>query len=111
MANAKSEVDWAGCSSGCFAAILDVTVFPLLYGWVIAKLWLWFIVPGFNVRPISVALAAGIDLILSLATAHGFLRPKHDYTASEYGFALFAKALFPFMALLVGWFVLKVANV
>lgn len=104
----KKEPDYEGCAVGCLSLILDFTAMPLLYGWAIVTLWRWFVVAQFGVKPLPLAAAIGLDLIVSLLTAHGFLRKKAEYTATEYTTAIIGKALLPLYALMIGWLVLKV---
>ena len=43
---------------------------PALFfrGWVLSRLYLWFVVPTFHVNPISPGMAYGIAILLGLAT-------------------------------------------
>lgn len=41
-------------------ALLTISISPFIYGFVFSKLWLWFIVPTFQMHPLSVVEAIGI---------------------------------------------------
>lgn len=50
----------------------------ILYkGWALTKLWKWFVVPIFNVEPLSIASAWGLVLITS------FLPPMGDTSKTD----------------------------
>jgi len=76
-------------------------------GYVLSVLWEWFVVPVFNIQPISIALATGLALIVGYLTNHD--SSNSEDTSSDFGEALsrFAgKAIAkPSMALLFGWMV------
>jgi hypothetical protein len=37
-------------------------------GWVLTKLWMWFAVPFFHARPMSIAFAIGFSIIIRFFT-------------------------------------------
>jgi hypothetical protein len=59
-------------------AILAILVFCVIYiggvvifeGWVLTKLWAWFLVPLLGLKPLTIAYAIGISLIVRLLTYH-----------------------------------------
>lgn len=82
-------------------AILGVILFLVLYlggltllnGWVLSKLWLWFVVPIFGFKPLTVVQAIGIALVVRFLTADTTTSPKNpDETNAE----KFAKILVPY---------------
>jgi len=52
-------------------AILCVAPMAILQGWVMSVLWRWFIVPTFGLGEISIPVAIGITLFVSV------VRPPH----------------------------------
>lgn len=54
------------------AIVLILIINPIVGGFVLSKLWLWFIVPIFQMEPLRVVEAIGILLII------GFLKFKRD---------------------------------
>lgn len=57
------------------ATILAITYGAVLNGYVISKLWLWFIVSNFQLKPISMVNALGIALLVRYLT--------YDYTTKR----------------------------
>lgn len=47
---------------------------PILRGWVLSKLWLWFIVTSFHVQPLAITQCIGLSLII------GFLTKENIHT-------------------------------
>ncbi len=85
--------------------ILSVPLNLLLYlweGWVIAKLWAWFLVPNFGLPQIWITTGVAVSLVIGLGS--------HQHTPSEDGkelqdaiLGMVGSALRPAAALLVGW--------
>lgn len=46
--------------------VVSVVVSALMNGWVLSVLWGWFVVPLFNVQPLSVATAIGLSLAIGM---------------------------------------------
>lgn len=53
-------------------AIMTIIILPLvaLRGYVVSKLWAWFIVPIFGLPTLSVAQAVGVSLVVTYFTYH-----------------------------------------
>lgn len=73
----------------------------LFNAWVLTKLWLWFMVPGFGLPTISYPLAIGLALVVN------FLKPgpvdyakEHDSTPASRFWQILAH---PFVTLALGW--------
>lgn len=94
MADEKTNENLAGC----VIALLLTPFLITLRGWVIAKLWLWLIVPTFGLRALSVWQAIGLSVIVGVLTMKA---PDKDddsvlettlrytlYTLMSYGMAL-----------------------
>lgn len=85
--------------------VLAMIIGPIVYGFVILKLWGWFIVPIFEVEPLRLVEAIGLMFIIN------YIRAKRDKEADKYKFwEQFANnILFLFLmsgfALLSGWIV------
>lgn len=57
-----------GCFEQIIALGIGLLVMPVTYalwGWATSKLWGWFVVPQFNLAPLSVPMAIGVSLVLS----------------------------------------------
>ena len=77
----------------------------LVKGFVLSKLWSWFVVPTFHIATLSIATAIGIGLIVTM------LVPGSSSKGKNYGAAwMFSTAVTsiagPFFILFVGWVVL-----
>ena len=73
----------------------------ILYGCVLSTLWLWFIVPVFQVHPLRVIEAAGIVTIVGFMTARG-RRSEEDFFEGVLNNFIFSVLTSGF-ALLSGW--------
>ena len=70
-----------------------------LWGWAIAKLWLWFVVP-LGLAPLSWAHAYGLGLLVSLTT-------HQSNDAENSTGTLIARAIIsPLVFVFIGWIVL-----
>jgi hypothetical protein len=87
--------------------ILALTLFyivgsSVLNGWVLSKLWLWFMVPMFGFKPISVVYAIGLALTVRFLTVdYSFTKQEKQDTATILLIPVFG-SLF---ALAFGWLV------
>lgn len=90
---------------GCgvvFAVVIILTTYTALArGFVLTKLWGWFIVPFFEVGPLSMPIAIGIGLIL------GFLTHQEQFTNEDDDKTtpLVGMVISPWITLLIGWIV------
>jgi hypothetical protein len=75
----------------------------ILEGWVVVKLWGWFVVPRFGAHPISIAEGIGLSLIASLVT-HEFTPDDESKSVEERTFErLVDSLLMAVLALLFGF--------
>lgn len=58
-------------------AVLVTLGATLVYGWILVKLWFWFMVPIFHLAPLRLVEAIGIMVLL------GFLRYEFDPARSK----------------------------
>ncbi len=95
--NEKTEAQITEMKNGCLGLLAALMCVPLA-GWVITKLWGWYVVP-FGIPQISVAHAIGIDLLMSYLTMH--------YTKSERSIVerIIISVGTPLMFLLFGWII------
>jgi len=88
-----------------FATLATLAYTTILGGFTIQALWMWFVVPVFEVPSLSVAAAAG----LSLAVASIMPLSNSPYDEKDLGevltFALVAVSIKSAMLLAVGWVV------
>lgn len=91
-------------------AILGLIIlFPLLiiysaivHGWVLSKLWLWFLVPIFGLQPLNITQAIGISIIVGFLTHQVDIKKGKDDKVK-----LFLVLINPFIILLFGYIVHK----
>ena len=87
--------------------ILAMVISPIINGFVVTKLWTWFIVPTFDANPLRIVEAIGLVFIVN------YLRMKRDKNADEVDFwSDFASnilfiILYAGFALFSGWIVQK----
>lgn len=55
--------------TGLISLILAIPMI-ILRGFVLSSIWLWYLVPGLNVEPISVFTGIGFAFIINLLTMH-----------------------------------------
>lgn len=73
----------------------------VLKGWVLTKLWVWFIIPIFHLPVLGIAQAIGISLIM-----HYLTNENPDRKDDRKWFESVATAVvMPFIVLLMGWIV------
>lgn len=85
--------------------VLAMIISPIINGFVFSKLWLWFIVPTFQMQPLRIVEAIGIILLI------GFIRVKRDKEADKdkfwetFAINMVFIVLMAGFALLSGWVV------
>lgn len=72
-----TEDEKIGCVLGIVGCLLIVPN-SLWSGFVISKLWAWFIVPTFAVPPLSIIAAIGVFLVVSAFHPSKFKKAKKD---------------------------------
>jgi len=82
------------------ALIVAIPFYYAWYGFVLAKLWLWFVVEHFQVPALTIPVAIGISLMASLLKGPQ-KTTKNDNHIQELA-TLFC---FPLFALFIGWIV------
>ena len=74
----------------------------LLKGFVLIKLWSWFIVSHFGLDPLSIPIGLGLSLVISLLTYQGRHMKNHELDVAHICVSAF---LNPLIALFVGWII------
>jgi hypothetical protein len=80
---------------------LLLTPFVMLFeGWALSKVWLWFIVPQFGLRPITIPYALGLNLLITMFVHRVDLKSeKEQFPAAFLMQSLACNAVL----LLIGW--------
>lgn len=95
---------------GCFGLvvliIVGIVTSAILNGYVLMKLWEWFIMPTFESAPaLSIPVAIGVGLLVSLLTYHTTNNKSNDDSTTE-GVVRFVLVVFhPLLYLVLGWIV------
>jgi hypothetical protein len=85
--------------------VLAVVIAPIVSGFVILKLWAWFVVPIFETQPLRLVEAIGLMFLVN------YLKAKRDKEANKEKFweqfvtNLVFLILYASIALLAGWVV------
>lgn len=67
------------------AYIIVSPIVLALRGFVLAQLWLWFVVPQFGVAPLKIPVALGISTIISMLTHHVTSKRQIEEADTLYG--------------------------
>jgi hypothetical protein len=96
-------------------AMLSVMILPIMFwrAFVMSKMWLWFIVPIFNVIPIGWIACIGLTAFIGLFMKHDMDKVKADFEQTqqlpfnEQMTKLFhnisASFMIPLITLFIGW--------
>ena len=85
--------------------VLAMLISPIINGFVITKLWLWFIVPTFEANPLRVVEAIGLMFLIN------YIKAKQDKESDKYKFwerlvtNMIYLILMAGFALLSGWII------
>lgn len=92
-----------GCWNLLILNIVDLVGVTIWHGWVIATLWLWFVVPQFHLATISLRTAIGLDLLVTMVTLQiSFTELRAKPTAMEYWARVVVRIMAPLLLLLIG---------
>lgn len=93
---------------GCLLLLISIPISVSIRGYVLVKLWAWFIVTHFGVAPLSVATALGIALIAGFLTYQDIdvESPKRSYGETIIR-GIVGRVIGPLVTLLFGWLVLR----
>jgi hypothetical protein len=99
---------------GCVILLVNLALLPFAYlldGWVLSKLWGWYIAP-LGLPSLTIPMAIGVAIVVGYLTSGISTKPCKDNRSKEEKIedsltataAVFAK---PFLALGVGWIVFQ----
>ena len=92
---------------GKFMAVLLILIIsPIIHGFVIVKLWAWFIVPTFNTEPLRIVEAIGIMLLISYIKSKRTETKDKDFW-EELGKNIVFAIFIAIFALTAGWIISK----
>ena len=81
--------------------VFTITLSSILRGFVLSKLWGWFIVPLFGLPSLSISFAIGLCLVVGMFQSH----PSYKDHEIETSTALLQGFVSPFIVLFIGWIV------
>lgn len=91
---------------GCLVMLALMPVSWSLRGLVLTKLWLWFMVPTFGLRPLSVGAALGLSCIVSYLAYQNSDCVQEERTMGEtVGRAIVGALAGPLITLFFGWLI------
>lgn len=87
-----------------FAMIVVMTCLGgLINGFVLLKLWGWFVVPTFGVKPLTLTQALGISLLIGFLTFHELPNREKERSLNDLMGSIFLHYIYQFSALSLGW--------
>ena len=83
--------------------LLALIISPIITGFVFSKLWMWFIVPTFDLQPLKIVEAIGIVFIINFVKAKRTKDQNNDNFWQEFAQGMVFIVLMSCFALLSGW--------
>jgi hypothetical protein len=105
----KEEMD--STEAGCLIAMApfvigSLIVGPVVRGWVLSRLWGWFIVTSFAAPPLHVVPSIGLMIVATFVINHPMVRSNKKESAGEMMISFIVVAFLPpLLTLWVGWLV------
>lgn len=104
----KDDLTLLGCF-GLFAWFVIATpLFAILNGWVLSVMWGWFVVPLFNLPPLTIPYAIGMSFVISMFKSKKYKIDEEDKDKGNTYLILRATLIdisTPLAALFSGWLV------
>ena len=85
--------------------VLAMLISPIINGFVITKLWMWFIVPTFEANPLRVVEAIGLMFLINYVKAKRDKETDKDKFWEQFAKNMVYLILVAGFALLSGWVV------
>ena len=85
--------------------VLAMIISPIINGFVITKLWLWFVVPTFEANPLRVVEAIGLMFLINYIKAKRDNEADKDKFWEQFATNIIFMFLMAGFALLSGWIV------
>ena len=95
---------FAGIGLGILIAVgfcVVITLGIIVHGFVLSKLWEWFIVPQFQLAPLSIPVAAGIGMFTTTIT--GISQVSLSQAKNRDKTTIVALIILPFCTLILGY--------
>ena len=105
----KTKVSSAGCIFAMVWLPLLIAITSIYRGYVLTKLWGWFVVPTFELPQLIIPAAIGLSLIMGYLTHQTSSADNDSVKSKSLGYVVLAAtlkaALLPSMSWLMGWIV------
>jgi len=77
----------------------------IINGFVLTKLWAWFMVPAFGLPQLSIPIAIGVSMVVKYLTYQKPPESKDENNVNKIGEALGFVIFYPLITLFIGWVV------
>lgn len=89
---------------GLFLGMIGLFISAIVRGFVLVKMWTWFVVPYFNLPKISIPLAIGLSLLIGFLVVQ--TQPASEKSPSEaFVRTIIVSILFSLISLFLAWIV------
>jgi hypothetical protein len=106
MEISKTEKQALSCVGVGAIVVTGILASSLVHGLVITKMWIWFIVPLFEIRPISIPEAIGLSMLGSLFVGQRVKENDEGKTFTErLIYVALGGVLAGLFTLILGWIV------
>jgi len=90
-------------ASGCLFAILITPFQAIFNGWVLSKLWGWFMVPTFGLPALALPAAIGVAIVIAYLTHQYIDTPEGSDLWESIIKATLHSIWYPLLILAMGW--------
>lgn len=106
MLKSKEENTLWGCFSLSVALFIGTVLGTIVNGWALMTLWGWFIVPVFELPPLTTVQAIGVAMVISFLTKRHDLSEQRKRSTSEMISLLIGSSfLLPVVTVVIGFVV------
>lgn len=93
------------CLGAGAAIVVMVAAASVIYGYVASIFWVWFIMPVFDVRAITIYEAIGLALFAGLFTSRSSNKTDDETTFAKFATLVVAVLVVPWFTLGIGYIV------
>jgi len=101
----EDKINLLACSFVLLVLLIVTPLVAILQGWVLTVLWSWFIVPTFGLPELSIAVAIGLSLIVSMFRGYNNTTKNENLEKSEQVGKVIVLLFGPLFVLFLGWIV------
>src|SRR5882672_5049517 len=102
----RDDMAFFGCIGIVMFWFIGAVTATIFRGWVLCTLYGWFVQETFSLPELSIPIAIGISVIVSMLTHENQSEKKEDESLDKYTVGLIVKALaLPAVSLAIGWVV------